>query len=98
MAGIREAASRLTAAGHTVRRCGVLVGTGMPNWSTEDILSVHVRMHKAEGELFRDVLGAGARASGPVSVQPSHLAGPRFGDKPEGEFDPPLSVSAPDEA
>jgi hypothetical protein len=40
----------------------VLVGTGMPDWSTDEILAVHVRMHKAEGELFRDVLVAGARA------------------------------------
>jgi hypothetical protein len=34
----------------------------MPNWSTDEILAVHVRMHKAEGALFRDVLVAGARA------------------------------------
>jgi hypothetical protein len=33
----------------------------MPDWSTEEILAVHFRMHKAEGELFRDVLVAGAR-------------------------------------
>jgi len=30
----------------------------MPDWSTDEILAVHVRMHKAEGELFRDVLVA----------------------------------------
>jgi hypothetical protein len=63
-AGIRDAAERLAAAGHFVCACGVLVGTGMPAWSTEEILAVHVRMHKAEGELFRDVLVAGARAQG----------------------------------
>ena len=34
----------------------------MPNWSTDEILAVHVRMHQAEGEPFRDVLVAGARA------------------------------------
>ena len=34
----------------------------MPDWSTDEILAVHVRMHKAEGELFRDVLVAGASA------------------------------------
>lgn len=62
--GIREAASRLADAGHTVRACGVLIGTGMPGWSTDEILAVHVRMHKAEGELFRDVLVAGTRACG----------------------------------
>jgi len=62
--GIRAAASRLADAGHTVQACGVLIGTGMPGWSTDEILAVHVRMHKAEGELFRDVLVAGTRACG----------------------------------
>jgi hypothetical protein len=60
--GITEAARHLTAAGNELRGCGVLVGSGMPDWSTDEILAVHVRMHKAEGELFRDVLVAGARA------------------------------------
>jgi hypothetical protein len=60
--GIRDAARRMAEAGHDVCGCAVLVGTGMPNWSTGEILAVHVRMHKAEGELFRDVLVAGARA------------------------------------
>src|SRR5215471_811081 len=62
--GIREAARRFVEAGNQLCGCGVLVGTGMPNWSTDEILAVHVRMHKAEGELFRDVLVAGARACG----------------------------------
>jgi hypothetical protein len=60
--GIRAAAQRFAEAGHELCGCAVLVGTGMPNWSTEEILAVHVRMHKAEGELFRDVLVAGVRA------------------------------------
>ena len=60
--GIREAARRFAEAGHELCGCAVLVGTGMPDWSTDEILAVHVRMHKAEGELFRDVLVAGARA------------------------------------
>jgi hypothetical protein len=60
--GIRDAARRVAQAGHEVCGCTVLVGPGMPDWSTEEILAVHVRMHKAEGELFRDVLVAGARA------------------------------------
>lgn len=42
----------------------MLIGTGMPDWSTDEILAVHVRMHKAEGELFRDVLAAGTRTCG----------------------------------
>jgi hypothetical protein len=62
--GVRNATERLAAGGHDVAACGVLVGAGMPPWSTEEILAVHVRMHKAEGELFRDVLVAGARACG----------------------------------
>jgi len=60
--GIREAARRVAEAGHELCGCAVLIGTGMPDWSTDEILAVHVRMHKAEGELFRDVLVAGARA------------------------------------
>ena len=62
--GIHNARERLVAAGHDVVGCGILIGAGMPAWSTEEILAVHVRMHKAEGELFRDVLVAGARACG----------------------------------
>lgn len=60
--GIRAAARRFAESGHELCGCAVLVGTGMPNWSTDEILAVHVRMHKAEGELFREVLVAGARA------------------------------------
>jgi hypothetical protein len=36
--------------------CGVIVGTPMPDWSTEQILAVHFRMHKAEGTLFQNAL------------------------------------------
>jgi len=45
----RERANRVAA-------CAVLVGTPMPEWTTDEILAVHFRMHKAEGDLFRDVL------------------------------------------
>ena len=69
--GVREVAGRCTKAGHKVRGCGVLVGKGMPEWSTAEILAVHFRMHKAEGELFRNVLVAAARACElPVSKLP----------------------------
>jgi hypothetical protein len=61
---IQGASKRCADAGHELCGCGVLVGTGMPDWTTEEILAVHVRMHKAEGELFRDVLVQGARACG----------------------------------
>jgi hypothetical protein len=61
---IGEAARRLAEGGHDVCGCAVLVGNGMPPWSTDEILAAHVRMHTAEGELFRDVLVNGARACG----------------------------------
>ena len=61
-AGISAAKSRVQAAGHEVKGCGVLVGKGIPKWTTHEILAVHVRMHTAEGELFRDVLVSGAKA------------------------------------
>src|SRR5439155_21664702 len=60
--GIREAARRVAEAGHELCGCAVLIGTGMPDWRTDEFLAVHVRMLKAEGALFRDVLVAGARA------------------------------------
>jgi hypothetical protein len=43
---------RSTDAGHEMGGCAILVGTPMPDWTIEQILSVHVRMHKAEGVLF----------------------------------------------
>jgi len=38
----------------------------MPDWTVDEILAVHFRMHKAEGVLFRDAL---ARASGACGLQ-----------------------------
>jgi hypothetical protein len=48
--------------GHKIAGCGVLVGTPMPEWTVEQILSVHIRMHKAEGVLFPAALIAAAKA------------------------------------
>ncbi len=48
------------AAGDEVVGCGVLLGGGMPAWGVAEILAVHMRMHKAEGELFRSALAAAA--------------------------------------
>jgi len=48
--------------GHEVEACAVLVGEPMPDWSVDQILAVHFRMHKAEGALFRDVLVRAAAA------------------------------------
>jgi hypothetical protein len=66
---IAAAVKRMANAGHDVRACAVLVGTGMPAWSVDEILAVHFRMHKAEGELFRGALVAGARRAGVAVVE-----------------------------
>jgi hypothetical protein len=47
-----------------VAACAVLVADPMPDWSTDEILAVHFRMHKAEGVLFRDALVRAAKACG----------------------------------
>ena len=49
---------------HEVVACAVLVADPMPDWSVEEILAVHFRMHQAEGVLFRDALARAADACG----------------------------------
>ena len=49
---------------HDAVACAVLVPAPMPDWSVEEILAVHFRMHKAEGVLFPDALARGALACG----------------------------------
>jgi hypothetical protein len=61
---MRAAVKRERERGNEVEACAVLVGSPMPDWSVEEILAVHFRMHKAEGVLFQDVLQAAARACG----------------------------------
>jgi hypothetical protein len=57
---MRSALKRTSESGFEVRDCGLLVGSPMPDWSVDEILAVHFRMHKAEGVLFRDVLAKAA--------------------------------------
>ena len=47
-----------------VTTCAVLVANPMPDWNIEEIRSVHFRMHKAEGVLFRDALVRATKACG----------------------------------
>jgi hypothetical protein len=61
---LARALASLRAGGDEVVGCGVLLGSGMPRWSVGEILAVHMRMHKAEGELFREALVAGATRAG----------------------------------
>ena len=59
---MRTAIKRAREAGHEVAACAVLVVDPMPDWTIDEILAVHFRMHKAEGVLFRDALARAARA------------------------------------
>jgi hypothetical protein len=61
---MRAAVERERERGSEVTGCAVLVGEPMPDWSTEEILAVHFRMHKAEGVLFRGALVRATQACG----------------------------------
>jgi len=61
---LRAALSRSRKEHHEVVACAVLVAEPMPDWSTEQILAVHFRMHKAEGVLFPDALARAVTACG----------------------------------
>jgi hypothetical protein len=65
---IRAAVSREQGGGNRVTACALLAGDSMPDWSIEEILAVHFRMHKAEGALFRDALARAAEACGTTLV------------------------------
>ncbi len=47
-----------------VTTCAVLVGSPMPDWSLEEILAAHLRLHQAEGVLFREALAHAVTACG----------------------------------
>ena len=59
---IRAALKRERERENEVTACAVLVGDPMPDWSVDEILAVHFRMHKAEGVLFRDALARATEA------------------------------------
>jgi hypothetical protein len=61
---MRTAVKRAREAGHEVAACAVLMGDPMPDWTVDEILAVHFRMHKAEGVLFRDALARAVRSCG----------------------------------
>lgn len=61
---LRAEIERVRDAGHEVAVCAVLVGEPMPPWTVDEIRAVHVRMHKAEGMLYRDALAEAATACG----------------------------------
>lgn len=53
---MRAAMERERERGNEIAACAVLTGNPMPDWSADEILAVHIRMHRAEGVLFRDAL------------------------------------------
>jgi len=61
---MRAAVKREKDRKNEVIACALLTGNAMPEWSVDEILSVHFRMHKAEGVLFRDVLARAAETCG----------------------------------
>ena len=61
---MRAAIKRARQAGHEIAACAILMGDPMPDWTVDEILAVHFRMHKAEGVLFRDALARAAETCG----------------------------------
>lgn len=61
---MRTAVRMACQAGHEVSACAVLVNHPMPDWTVDEILAVHFRMHKAEGALFRNALADAAKECG----------------------------------
>lgn len=59
---MRALLKRSSKAGHEIVGCAVLVPAPMPDWTIAQILSVHMRMHKAEGVLFPEALARAATA------------------------------------
>jgi hypothetical protein len=78
---MRAAVRRAREAGHEVSACAVLVVDPMPDWSVDEILAVHFRMHKAEGVLFRDAL---ARAAGACSLKVLGIPEKQLAQQAEG--------------
>jgi hypothetical protein len=53
---IQQVIARVNESKRDAAACAVLVPEPMPAWTTEEILAVHFRMHKAEGVLFPEAL------------------------------------------
>lgn len=53
---LKALVERETERGNVVSGCAVLTSSPMPNWTVDEILAVHFRMHKAEGVLFSNAM------------------------------------------
>src|SRR5438445_4206886 len=65
---LRVALARAREAGDEIVVCAVLTPAPMPDWSVEEILAVHLRMHQAEGALYPAALLRAAQECGLCAV------------------------------
>ena len=54
---------------HHIAGCAVVMPAPMPEWNTDEILSVHFRMHKAEGILFPRAIIEAVRKLGLPAIE-----------------------------
>lgn len=62
--GLQEAIDALRRAGHRPRPCVILLAAGRPLPELASILASHALIHTADGEHFRNALGAAAKECG----------------------------------
>jgi hypothetical protein len=84
---IRAAIRRSHEWQHDIAACAVLVPESMPGWSVEEILSVHIRMHQAEGALFPDAL---TRAADTCDLPCVAIPEKHLGEYAENAFHMPM--------
>jgi hypothetical protein len=61
---LKAEVKRSQGSGHAIAGCAVVMPEPMPDWSVDQVLAVHLRMHQAEGVLFADALARAAQACG----------------------------------
>lgn len=80
---IQAQIDRITDGGDRLAAFGLLMPSPMPNWSVEEILSVHIRMHKAEGVMYPSVL---ARAIDESGIELVHILEKTLSEKAATAF------------
>ncbi len=85
---LQAAIERSRESGHDIAACAVLVPQPLPDWSVDQILAVHVRMHQAEGVLFPDAI---ARAADACGLRLVTIPEKRLGERAEKALAAPLS-------
>jgi hypothetical protein len=85
---LQTAVERSRESGHDIAACAVLVPQPLPDWSVDQILAVHVRMHQAEGVLFPDAI---ARAADACGLRVVAIPEKQLGERAEKALAAPLS-------